>query len=79
MSRQRLKVLEIIKSEVAATGKWPSARMIADEMGWKNTSGVADSLTALVRYGYLRRVHNHGPVMARYEIVEDGHSRRPRA
>lgn len=70
MSRQRLRVLEIIKSEIAVTGRWPSARMIADEMGWKNTSGVFDSLTALVRYGHLRRVKNTGPRMSRYEIVD---------
>lgn len=70
MSRQRLRVLEIIKSEIAATGRWPSARMIADEMGWAGTSGVYDCLIALVRYGYIRRTNNNGPLMSRYEIVD---------
>ena len=70
--RQRMKVLEIIKSEVAATGRWPSARMIADEMGWKNTSGVTDSLDGLVRHGHIRRRSFGGPVMDRYELIDGG-------
>jgi SOS-response transcriptional repressor LexA len=71
MSRQRLRVLDIIKAEVAATGRWPTARMIADEMEWKTTSGVRDSLTAMVRYGWIKRVRNDGPMMQRYEILEN--------
>lgn len=70
MSRQRLRVLEIIKSEVAATGRWPTSRMVADKMGWKNSSGISDCLTAMVRYGWIKRVKNDGPLMERYELVE---------
>jgi len=70
MRNQRVNVLKIIKSEVAATGRWPSARMIADEMEWKNTAGVYDCLTAMVRYGWIKRVREDGPVMSRYELKE---------
>ncbi len=71
MSRQRLKVLAIIKDSIAATGQWPTARQITDAMGWKNTGSVADCISSLARNGHLRRIKNDGPVMQRYEIVED--------
>lgn len=71
MSRQRLKVLAIIKDSIAATGQWPTQRQIAVAMGWRNNSSVVDCIGGLARDGRLRRVRNDGPVMKRYEIVED--------
>ena len=62
----------IIKREVALTGKWPSSKSVADEMGWRNPSGVADALASLARYGLVRRVQEGGPVMSRYELVPSG-------
>jgi SOS-response transcriptional repressor LexA len=70
MSRRRLQVLDIIKSEIAATGRWPSAQMIADEMEWNTTSGVPDCLSALCRYGYLKRIKEDGPLMSRFVVVD---------
>lgn len=70
MTRKRLQVLDIIKSSVAASGKWPTSRQIADAMQWKDTGSVADCISALARNGHLRRIRNDGPVTQRYEIVE---------
>ena len=65
-----LKVLEIIKAELSATGEMPTRDDIRKAMGWKNDSAVGDVLTRLCRHGHMRRVNNYGPIMKRYELVE---------
>jgi SOS-response transcriptional repressor LexA len=64
-----LRVLEIIRSEVDATGRMPTPSMIRDEMEWKTTSGVIDVMIRLARNGYIRRIKEDGPLMQRYELV----------
>lgn len=73
MSRhpRRLKVLEVIRPHLVESGEIPSYAQIATVLGWKNTGGVPDALSALVRLGYLKRERapKGSPTRYTYELV----------
>jgi DNA-binding MarR family transcriptional regulator len=52
---QTMRVLEFIKSEVAAGKPFPGQTEIARYMGWRFGGSVNDVLTRLVCAGYLQR------------------------
>ena len=51
---RRNQLLGFIRLYVADNGRWPTARQMADHMGWKNEGSVGDALSGLVRDGQLR-------------------------
>lgn len=57
LSRQRARVLMFVASQAA----FPSARQIADHMGWTNVTGVSDVLNTLLGCGYLERERSDAP------------------
>lgn len=68
---QRLRVYLFIKSEIAAGRPFPSNRTIADHMGWKQTSSVADVLAALVKSKFLMRYWSGNKIRKHMLVIDD--------
>lgn len=55
-SDRRAKVLEFVKSEIAAGRGFPDPEVIAGYMGWSHPGSATNALTNLVYDGHLRRI-----------------------
>ncbi len=51
---RRAQLLAFVRLFVEDEGRWPTAREMANHMGWKNEGSVGDALSGLVRDGHVR-------------------------
>ena len=69
--RQTIEVLGFIKSEVRKGRDFPAPSAIARHMGWGKTSGVAETLARLARWGFVQRLSEPRPGHAtKYKLTE---------
>lgn len=59
--RQTIKALGFIKSEVKQGRDFPAPSAIARHMGWGSTSGVAETMARLARWGFVERISGSRP------------------
>jgi SOS-response transcriptional repressor LexA len=55
LTDRQQRVLDFIRTHLAATGRPPTFREIGDHMGIRSTNGVKDHLVAIERKGFIRR------------------------
>lgn len=69
---RRLEVLKVVSDHLETFGTIPSYRQIATALGFKDTGGIPDALSALVRLGYMKRERapRGSPTRYIYEVVK---------